>query len=89
MGWSRCGVNNDTGEEMGYAVEGVCHHPGCEEKIDHGLAYVCGGMHENGETCGYYFCQNHLFMGKLNGETVQMCEECLNSQEEDEEDDGE
>lgn len=76
MGWAYCGVNSDTGEEMGYSIEGVCHHPDCEEKIDHGLGYVCGGMHENGETCGHYFCGNHLVHGELNGRTVQMCEEC-------------
>lgn len=78
MGWGYCGINTDTGEEMGYSVEGICHYPECNTKIDHGLSYVCGGMHQNGETCGYYFCQEHLHYGQLeNGDWVQMCLECL------------
>lgn len=61
MGWGYCGTNPDTGEEMGYAILGVCHAEGCDKAIDHGISYVCGGMHEGGEHgCGYYFCGDHL-----------------------------
>ena len=73
MGWGYGGVNPKTGEEMGYNVGGVCHHDGCPEKIDHGLAHVCGGMHEGGDHgCGYYFCGAHLTI--LRGE--QFCMAC-------------
>jgi hypothetical protein len=45
MGWAYCGVNPDTGEEMGYGVAGQCHEHGCLAPIDHGLSYLCGDMH--------------------------------------------
>lgn len=76
MGWGYCGKNSLTGEEMGYSVEGICHHPDCDEKINHGLAYVCGAMHEDENTCQHYFCTKHLTWGEVNGELVQMCEKC-------------
>ena len=43
MGWSY-GENMD-GKEIGYSVEASCEHPGCDKKIDRGLAYACGGDH--------------------------------------------
>lgn len=61
MGWGNCGWNDAIKKEMGYAHEGICAHPGCEKKIDHGLSYVCGGMHQGGQYgCGDYFCTKHL-----------------------------
>ena len=61
MGWSYCGRNSITGDEMGYSVHSTCACVDCEEEIDHGLSYVCGGMHEGGEYgCGRYFCSGHL-----------------------------
>lgn len=74
MAWADCGINPDTGEPMGYAHPGTCHHPGCNNIIDHGLSYVCGGMHQGGEHgCGYYFCSQHLYVGR----SEQLCSECL------------
>jgi len=62
MGWGTCGKNSKTGEMMGYCYSGKCNHQGCKEIIPHGLACVCGGMHEGGDLgCGYYFCENHLY----------------------------
>jgi len=62
MGWGYCGKNSETGDEMGYSVQGVCSCSGCNKEIDHGLAFVCGGMHEGGDLgCGRYFCYDHLF----------------------------
>lgn len=76
MGWSDCGINKTTGEPMGYSYEGQCSHPDCEADIDHGLAYVCGGMHEGGEHgCGRYFCYEHLM---IVGVPVQLCIDCYN-----------
>lgn len=72
MGWGY-GVNAE-GREVGYSVEATCDEPGCEEKIDRGLGYVCGNMHDGGEWgCGGYFCSAHLFRG---GPT-QMCKPCM------------
>lgn len=76
MGWGYCGINRRTGQEMGYCVDGTCHHPGCNATIDHGLSYVCGSMHGGGESgCGYYFCGKHL--STTDGTDEQLCDECL------------
>lgn len=84
MGWAYCGVDED-GRPIGYAVEAVCDHPECEEEIDRGLAYCCGGMHggeavqgEDGSfvtTCGRYFCPEHLGWVDV-GEGHEVCEAC-------------
>lgn len=78
MGWAFCGKNRATGAEMGYGVDGVCDHPECAEEIDHGLSYVCGGMHEGGELgCGRYFCGRHLtYVENGYDGLVQVCHEC-------------
>ncbi len=61
MGWANCGYNREHGVWMGYAHDGICMEPGCDEIIDHGVSYACGGMHEGGELgCGRYFCGSHL-----------------------------
>lgn len=47
--------------QAGYAIEAACEEDGCEEKIDRGLAYLCGknpGGDEHG--CGGYYCDPHL-----------------------------
>ncbi|MFI8448230.1 hypothetical protein [Streptomyces erythrochromogenes] len=63
--------------EAGYAVEAVCEQDGCEEKIDRGLAYLCGqtpGGDEHG--CGGYFCGAHHYMS--GDEYVgDLCGECI------------
>lgn len=70
MGWSFCGKNHYTGEEMGYGVEGVCAHPECSKVIDHGLARLCGDMHADGQSCNRYFCGRHLSV------SPQRCDVC-------------
>jgi len=67
------------GREIGYSVPDVCNAPGCQVKIDRGLAYVCGGMHEGGDWgCGKYFCEDHRNVGPVpGGEYVQLCDDCL------------
>src|SRR5690242_1453939 len=61
MGWGDCGTDSK-GRPIGYVHEATCDHPGCEEKIDRGLAYACGGMHGTGEGgCEGYFCYKHLY----------------------------
>lgn len=77
MGWAYCGTDSN-GRDIGYGVEATCDHPGCNEIIDRGLAYACGGWH--GETeyaCEKYFCGEHLLGGRLpSGEFVFLCKEC-------------
>jgi hypothetical protein len=59
---------------VGYAVSATCDLDGCNAKIDRGLAYVCGGMHNGGEHgCGNYFCYEHLYYGP----PAQLCADCL------------
>lgn len=58
MGWGLC--VNAKGRDCGYMVGSTCDKDGCEAKIDRGLDYVCGGMHDGGEHgCGGYFCDEH------------------------------
>lgn len=77
MGWSYCGKNSTTGDEMGYGVAGVCAQHGCGKEIDHGLSYVCGSMHEGGDHgCGRYFCEGHLIICEVSEDVTQLCEEC-------------
>lgn len=79
MGWAHCGINSITGKEMGYGVKGVCSHPECKQIIDHGLSYVCGGMHEGGEHgCGDYFCSKHLKYHGCDVRSCWLCEKCFN-----------
>ena len=77
MSWA-FGVLSD-GREIGYSVEAECDQAGCSARIDRGLAYVCGSMHEGGDSgCGYYFCAEHLVSGcePVEGEYCQLCSPC-------------
>lgn len=80
MGWSY-GINSE-GREVGYSVEATCDEEGCERKIDRGLAYVCGDMHDGGDYgCGEYFCYDHLYIT----EKGQFCKRCAERIDEEEE----
>lgn len=80
MGWAYDVMD---GREVGYSVSASCDQDGCEEKIDRGLAYCCGGMHGGAEDgCGRYFCGEHLLFGgheAPNGESPLhgLCAGCL------------
>lgn len=77
MGWS-IGFDERWQRDIGYGVPAWCDHPDCDEEIDRGLSYVCGGQPYGGEFgCGLYFCSNHLYLG----EKVQLCERCDAGQE--------
>ena len=74
MGWS-IGFDPKWNRDIGYGVPAVCDHPGCDNRIDRGLSYVCGGDVYGGEHgCGLFFCGEHLFFGPENW----ACERCLN-----------
>jgi hypothetical protein len=83
MGWANCGYNEHIKKWMGYANEGVCAEEGCTTKIDHGLSYVCGSMHEGGiYGCGDYFCTAHLYaLDDSFWGSVQLCAKCLEENE--------
>jgi hypothetical protein len=79
MGWS-LGFDDRWNRDIGYGVPATCDHPGCNEKIDRGLAYVCGGEpFGGGHGCGLYFCGNHLWHRHPRGEDrfYQNCRRCM------------
>lgn len=79
MGWG-FGINHE-GREVGYTVEATCDEESCLAKIDRGLAYACGDMHDGGEWgCGKYFCGNHLLLGG----PCQLCPSCFEHHKTDE-----
>ncbi len=71
------------GREAGYGVPDVCNVDGCDEKIDRGLAYLCGEVGDGGEHgCGRYFCYAHLsYVVARDGLFVdppdQLCSACV------------
>lgn len=59
MGWA-VGWDSTWQRDIGYGVPAECDHPQCHERIDRGLAYVCGAEPYGGEKgCGLYFCLKH------------------------------
>jgi len=75
MGWS-VGYDDYWKRDIGYGVPAICDHPECNEEIDRGLGYVCGGEPYGGDDgCGLYFCGKHQENG------LQQCERCINDQE--------
>lgn len=45
------------GRDQGYNVPAICDHPDCNEEIDRGMAYACGG--DPLQNCGLFFCHKH------------------------------
>jgi len=72
MGWS-IGHDSKWDRDIGYGVPATCDHPECDEEIDRGLGYVCGGEPRGGENgCGLYFCSKHLGV-------MELCDQCFNN----------
>jgi len=75
MGWS-IGFDTRWNRDIGYGVPATCDFPRCEEKIDRGLGYVCGGDPYGGEHgCGLFFCGEHLTYGRK--DMIPLCNRCL------------
>jgi hypothetical protein len=73
MGWS-IGYDATWKRDIGYGVPATCDHPGCGERIDRGLSYVCGNeLYGGTRGCGLYFCEKHQH-GRW-----QRCSRCHNS----------
>ncbi len=69
------GVDRNGIREIGHTVPATCDHPGCEEKIDRGLAYACGGQPFEGEYyCDGYFCMKHLSTPSLHDRDYESME---------------
>jgi hypothetical protein len=76
-------IRNGEKIEAGYGVEAVCEEDGCDEKIDRGLAYLCGnepGGDEYG--CGGYYCAHHLYLGSGAPVSEGLCKRCSKRWEE-------
>jgi len=72
MGWS-IGFDSNWNRDIGYGVPAICDYPGCNEKIDRGLSYVCGDEpYGGGDGCGLYFCGKHKNI---------LCERCEDNKE--------
>lgn len=71
MSWA---VGEYNGRDIGYGVPAVCDHPDCNEPIDRGLGYVCGGdVYGGDDGCGLFFCGKHLY--------PTLCEKCVYGEE--------
>ena len=44
----------------GYGVPAVCEYPTCNEEIDRGISFACGGEPFSEYGCDRYFCEKHL-----------------------------
>ncbi len=74
MSWG-VGYDDHWKRDIGYGVPALCDHPDCNEEIDRGLGWVCGGQPYGGEHgCGLFFCSTHQ-VG-----LHQNCERCDNQQ---------
>ncbi len=85
MGWA-VGWDPKWQRDIGYGVPSICDQPGCNEKIDRGLGYVCGSDPLGGEYgCGLYFCARHAHGMDVDdqGEEryIDVCQRCLDGEQ--------
>lgn len=77
MGYQIYKVGNRWG---GYGVPAICEYPGCNEEIDRGMSYACGGEPFSEHGCDRYFCEKHRVLHCFNAggrrECVEVCERC-------------
>ena len=43
----------------GYGVPAICEYPDCNEEIDRGMSFACGGEPFSEIGCDRYFCSKH------------------------------
>lgn len=64
----------------GYGVPAICEHPKCNEEINRGMAYACGGEPFSEWGCDRYFCSKHREYHSFNTgsgrETKEVCARC-------------
>ena len=57
----------------GYGVPSFCEHPSCNEEIDRGMAFACGGEPFSEYGCDRYFCGKHREIKGWNVEKEMWC----------------
>lgn len=75
------------GRDQGYNVPAKCDHPDCNEDIDRGMGYSCGG--DPTENCGLFFCRKHRShdvdpeaeWSDDNRHDFEVCERCAKCEE--------
>lgn len=64
----------------GYGVPAICEYPDCNEEIDRGISYACGGEPFSEHGCDRYFCGKHrnyhCFNSGNGRECVEVCARC-------------
>lgn len=80
----------------GYGVPTVCEYPDCNEEIDRGMSFACGGEPFSEYGCDRYFCGKHRIYtyfdpeeedGRCHHEedceceTREVCERCAKGEE--------
>lgn len=70
MGYQIYRVGNRWG---GYGVPATCEHPDCNEEIDRGVSFACGGEPFSEHGCDRYFCSKHLNYTYFNPSTGKKC----------------
>jgi len=58
----------------GYGVPSYCEHPKCDEEIDRGVSYACGGEPFSELGCDRYFCGKHRDYESWDGEKGAWCQ---------------
>lgn len=60
----------------GYGVPAYCEYPDCNEEIDRGMAYACGGEPFSELGCDRYFCGKHRQVEcfKIDGSAELLCD---------------
>ncbi len=78
VGWS-LGYDDEWKRDIGYGVPAICDHPYCNNEIDRGISFVCGGEVYGGDVgCGLFFCDEHL---GYNEDGKPLCGRCNNPDE--------
>ncbi len=82
MSWA-IGFDEQWNRDIGYGVPCLCDFPGCNEEIDRGLAYVCGGEPYGGMFCGLFFCDKHRSYARLSESKrhVAVCTRCYHNRQ--------
>lgn len=75
MGYQVYRIHKDIGgyRFAGYGVPAICEYPKCNEEIDRGVSYACGGEPNSEYGCDRYFCSKHLNYTYYNPSTGKKC----------------
>lgn len=65
----------------GYGVPAYCEHPSCDEEIDRGFAYACGGEPNSEYGCDRYFCHVYKQYHDLHNGFPEVCERCMEGED--------